>query len=201
MNFDPGALNPSGRSDPSENDDLRYFFLDRDAETDPSVKQLQDALMRNLPALRRHILRVFRDESVVNDYIDRLYGRLRKALGSIEPTDSAIWSRLVSLVHEDYRQNNKRRVSTSDLKDIGDLADPSGLEFLTDLFRKDEIDAFRDCLDDWIRQVFDVRLATQFQVKPDKLAKHFGLKRNTFDQRWRRGLKAGIAEYRRRRRP
>ena len=121
MNSNPGALNPS---DPSDDDDLRYFFLDRDAETDPSVKQLQEALLRNLPALRRHIVRVFRDDSVVSDYIDRLYQRLRKALGSHEPTDSAIWRRLVSLVHEDHRRNVKRFGSPSE---VDDVADPRGL--------------------------------------------------------------------------
>ena len=61
---------------------------------------------------------------------------------------------------------------------------------MTDLVRRDQIDAFRDCLDDWTREVFDVRLATQFPVSASELAKYFGLKRNTFDQRWRRAGQA-----------
>ena len=34
----------------------------------------------------------------------------------------------------------------------------AGLGFLTDLVKRDELDAFRDCLDDWTLQVFDVRV-------------------------------------------
>ena len=183
---------------PPEPDRETHFFLDRDAESDPLVKRLQDKIRQKVPAIRDHLRRTLGDDSKWPDYVDRLYQRARNALLTTpELDDQAIWGRFVSLVHEDRRMERKRFGGVAEIK-LARTADPSSTDFVADLARRDQLRAFRDCLDDWMKSAFDFRFATPEPKSSKEMAKAFGMKSNTFDQRWNRGLAAGREEYRRR---
>ena len=69
---------------------------------------------------------------------------------------------------------------------------------MIELVRKDQLQRFRDCLDPWMRQAFDLRFSRPIPLRSEEIATRFNILRNTFDQRWRRGLEAGLNEYRQR---
>jgi DNA-directed RNA polymerase specialized sigma24 family protein len=176
----------------------RHFFLDRDAELDPEVRRLQDLLQRKMPAIRGLLRRLLRDDSDLPEYMDRIYGRLRGALRSDTSLDeTAIWRRAVSIVHED-RKRAWRRGSNS--IDAGRLTvpDPESVRFVSSLVRLDQLQAFRECLDEWTRQAFDLKYSCSVGKSAQELAKRFGITRNAFYQRWKRGMDAGREEYLRR---
>jgi DNA-directed RNA polymerase specialized sigma24 family protein len=130
--------------------------------------------------------------------VDRLYRRARSALLSVpDLDDQAIWGRFVSLVHEDRRMDRKRFGGIGPIK-LAKAADPSSTDFVSDLARRDQLRAFRECLDDWMRDAFDFRYAALEPKSSKEMAKALGIKVNTFDQRWNRGLAAAREEYRRR---
>lgn len=79
-----------------------------------------------------------------------------------------------------------------------ETADPESLDFVTALVRRDQLKAFRDCLDEWTRQAFDLKFSSTNPLPAEALAKRFGITRDAFYQRWRRGMAAGREEYRRR---
>jgi len=182
----------------SQRDSQDYFFLDRDAEDDPMVKRLQDQIRHKVPAIRDHLRRTLGEDSKWPDYVDRLYQRSRNAL-LITPDldDQAIWARFVSLVHEDRRMYRKRFGYAAEIK-LARAADPASTDFVADLARRDQLRACRDCLDDWMKSAFDFRFSTPEPKSSKEMAKAFGMKPNTFDQRWNRGLAAAREEYRRR---
>lgn len=185
--------NVSGRPDKVE-----YFFLEAEPADDPQVNQLQQALIHNLPMIRDYLRRAFVDDLSLHYYVDRLYSRLRRALRKgIEITDSAIRSRLVSIVHEDRRRDRKRFIQESPTR-IERETDPRSVDFVTELVRRDQLKHFRDCLDPWMRQAFDLRFSRPIPLRSKEIAARFNILRNTFDQRWRRGLESGLNEYRQR---
>ena len=199
MRFNGNALGrfseeppPSGRG---SND---HFFLDDDAKIDPLVKGLQDKIRQQVPAIRDHLQRTLGDDSKWPDYVDRLYHRARNALlTASDLDDQAIWRRFISLVHEDRRMERKRFGGIAEIR-LAKTADPESTSFVSDLARRDQLRAFRECLDDWMKNAFDFRFATPEPKSSKEMAKAFGMKANTFDQRWSRGLAAGREEYRRR---
>jgi DNA-directed RNA polymerase specialized sigma24 family protein len=175
----------------------RHFFLDTDAETDPAVRRLQELLNRKRPAIRGLLRRLLRDDSDLPEYIDRMYRRLRRALCTDPQLDEvAIWRRAVSIVHEDRRRAWKRFVNIEVTR--MESADPESLHFVTELVQRDELQAFRNCLDEWTRQAFDFKFSSPAARSATELAKHFGITRDAFYQRWKRGMDAGREEYRRR---
>ena len=141
------------------------------------------------------------DDSRLEDVVDRLYNRLRNSRNRDVLNEDAVWSRLVSIVHEERRRERKRFWVRRGVRPLEQHADPDGLEFVTELVRKDQLRAFRECLDPWTWQVFDVRFSSPVPLKSKELAARFGMKVNTFDQRWRRGIACGINEFRRRHSP
>ena len=179
---------------------VEYFFLEAEPAGDPQINQLQQALIRNLPMIRDYLRRAFVDDSSLHDYVDRLYSRLRRALrNGIEITDLAIRSRLVSIVHEDRRRDRKRFIQESPTESPTRLErepDPRSVDFVTELVRKDQLQRFRDCLDPWMRQAFDLRFSRPIPLRSKEIATRLNILCNTFDQRWRRGLEAGLNEYR-----
>jgi len=182
----------------SQRDAQDYFFLDRESEDDPLVKRLQEQIRRKVPAIRDHLQRTFGEDSRWPDYVDRLYQRARNALVAAPNLDEqAIWSRFISLVHEDRRMERKRFGRVAELK-LARTADPASTDFVSDLARRDQLRAFRECLDDWTKSAFDYRFATPEPRSSKEMAKAFGMKLNTFDQRWNRGLAAAREEYGRR---
>ena len=174
-----------------------HFFLDGDAETDPAVRRLQDLLRRKVPAIRALLRRLLRDDSDLPEYMDRIYGRVRGALGSDPQLDeAAIWRRAISIIHEDRRRAWRLFADTEITR--METADPESLDFVTALVRRDQLKAFRDCLDEWTRQAFDLKYSSTNPGPAEQLAKRFGITRDAFYQRWKRGLAAGREEYRRR---
>jgi hypothetical protein len=174
-----------------------HFFLDRDADFDPEVRRLQNLLHRRMPAIRGLLRRLLRNDSDLPEYMDRMYRRLRAALRSDPKLDeTAIWRRAISIVHED-RRRAWRRFASTDVTRMGN-ADPESLAFVTALVRRDQLRAFRDCLDEWTRQAFDLKYSSPVQKSAKELAKRFGITRDAFYQRWKRGMDAGREEYRRR---
>jgi hypothetical protein len=198
MGFDHGAPeylfeNSSGIDDGG----AVYFFLDGDAETDPAVRRLQDLLRRKMPAIRALLRRLLRDESDLPEYMDRIYGRMRGALGSDPQLDeAAIWRRAISIIHEDRRRAWRLFANTEITR--METADPESLDFVTALVRRDQLKAFRDCLDEWTRQAFDLKYSSTNPRPAEELAKRFRITRDAFYQRWKRGIAAGREEYRRR---
>jgi DNA-directed RNA polymerase specialized sigma24 family protein len=175
----------------------RHFFLDTDAETDPAVRRLQDLLHRKTPAIRSLLRRLLHDDSDLPEYMDRIYRRLRSAMRSHPQLDEiAIWRRAVSIIHED-RRRLWRRFANIEVTRM-DSADPDSLDFLTALVQRDELHAFRSCLDDWTRQAFDLKYSSPLPKPAKELAMRFGISRDAFYQRWKRGMDAGREEYRRR---
>lgn len=182
----------------SEERSFEYFFLELGSIDDPKIHQLQQALTRNMPAIRDCVRRTVGEDSSLNEYIDRLYSRLRGALMSgREINDTAIRSRLVSLLHEDRRRAHKR-FHQEGFSMLERQPDPNSLDFVTKLIRKDQLKCFRDCLDPWTRQVFDLRFSRPSPLRPNDLAARLNMRPNTFHQRWRRGLEAGLTKYRER---
>ena len=188
---------PNESGDPERNPE-DYFFLDHEAERDPAVKQLQEKIRRIVPVIRDHLRGAFGDDSKWPDYVDRLYQRARYALLTTpDLDDQAIWGRFVSLVHEDRRVERKRFGGIAALK-LARTADPASTDFVSVLARRDQVRAFRECLDEWTKQAFDFRYASMEPKSSKQMAKAFGMKLNTFDQRWNRGIAAAREEYRRR---
>ena len=197
MRSNGNALGRSAEESPAI-DSQDHFFLDRDAEIDPLVKRLQDKIRQKVPAIREHLHRTLGDDSEWPDYVDRLYQRARKALLTTEDLDDlAIWGRFVSLVHEDRRMERKRFGGRGEIR-LAKTADPASTDFVSDLAARDQLCAFRYCLDDWMKSAFDYRFATSEPKSSKEMAKAFNMKVNTFDQRWSRGLAAAREEYRRR---
>jgi hypothetical protein len=187
----------AGDSGGPDNGQPRHFFLDRDAETDPAVRRLQDLLHRKMPSIRALLLRLFRNDSDLPEYMDRIYRRLRAALRSDPQLDEiAIWRRAVSIVHED-RRRAWRRFANMEVTRM-ESADPESLDFVTALVRRDQLQAFRGCLDEWTRQAFDLKYSSPVPRPANEVAKRFGITRDAFYQRWKRGMDAGREEYRRR---
>ena len=202
MKFLRGALLPStGQSDNQDCEDPGYFFLDQASSNDPAALQIQRAIVRALPSIRSHVRRMLGDDSRVEDVVDRLYNRLRNSEIREDVDDAAVWSRLISIVHEERRRERKRFSWGVTSARIEQHPDPDGLDFVTELVRQDQLRAFRECLDLWTRQVFDVRFSSPVPVRSQQLAERFGMKVNAFDQRWRRGIASGINEFRRRHSP
>ncbi len=185
-------LGESGVPDPRK---LPHFFLDNDAEGDPEVRRLQDLLQKRMPAIRGLLWRAFRSDSEMPDYMDRICRRLRRALLSGADIDErAVWRRAVSIVHED-RRKFWRRGYASISPTQSSMAEPDSLTFLVALVRRDQLEAFRGCLDDWTREAFDLKYSSPVELSGEDLAERFGIARNTFYQKWKRGMDAGRAEY------
>lgn len=198
MKLIPGTLLTNrAHSGIATREDSPYFFLETKADDDPSVSALQHAIVRQLPSIRNHIRRMFGDESRLEDVVDRLYIRLRNANLGTDISEGAIWSRLVSIVHEE-RRRERRRFEGTEATRMEALSDPESLAFVTELVRKDQLRVFRDCLDIWTRQAFDLRFSTPEPLKSKEMAKRLKMNVNAFDQRWRRGITAGLEEFRRR---
>lgn len=198
MGFDRGAAKYFSK-DPGGLDDGRpvHFFLDRDAEADPAVRRLQDLLRREIPAVRNLLRRFLHDDSDLPEYVDRIYRRLRGSVQSDSPPDkAAVWRRAVSIVHEDRRRARRLFANTEVTR--METADPESLDFVTALVRRDQLKAFRDCLDEWTRQAFDLKYSSPEPRSAEELARRFGITRDAFYQRWKRGMDAAREEYRRR---
>jgi hypothetical protein len=174
---------------------LPHFFLDGDAEHDPEVKRLQNMLQQKAPAIRELLWRLLRSDSEMPDYMDRIYRRLRGALlAGANLDEAAVWRRAVSLVHEERRRFWRRRNgSISPTRPA--LPDPTSLQFFIALVRGDQLEAFRSCLDEWTREAFDLKYSSPFELSGEDLSKRFGISRDSFYQRWKRGMDAGRAEY------
>jgi DNA-directed RNA polymerase specialized sigma24 family protein len=201
MRFTRDAHLSSGHSSESACEDPGYFFLEQNSTSDSSTAEIQQAIIRILPGIRAHVRRMLGDDSRLEDVVDRLYIRLRNSRNRDVLNEDAVWSRLISIVHEERRRDRKRFGSGAESRPLEEHADPDGLEFVTEVVRKDQLRAFRECLDPWTCRVFDVRFSSPVPLKSKELAARFGLKVNTFDQRWRRGIACGINEFRRRHTP
>jgi DNA-directed RNA polymerase specialized sigma24 family protein len=192
MGSDQSRVNSLPGSSDGSNE---YFFLDPAKQPDPAVHRLQKLIIKKLPALRDHVLRTFRDDSRLNDFVDRLYVRLRGALPSKpDLEESDVLGRFVSIVHEERRRERKR-FDDSRAVEIDRVADRSDFDLLIALTRKDELKKFIACLDDWTRQAFQLRYSSLRPKSTKELAKAFGIKENAFDRRWSRGMERGRAEY------
>ena len=199
MRSDPLAADclfeESGTPDPGN---VPHFFLDRDADVDPEVRRLQVMLQQKMPAIRGLLRRLLRNDSDLPEYMDRIYRRLRGALLSDTNLDeAAVWRRAVSVVHEDRRRLWKRNFASINPTKLS-VPDRTSLTFLNTLVRADQLAAFRACLDEWTLQAFDLKYSTPVEIQGKELAKRFGLSRDAFYQRWKRGMDAGREEYRRR---
>ena len=174
-----------------------HFFLDRDAEADPAVRRLQDLLRGEIPAVRNLLRRFFYDDSDLPEYVDRIYRRMRGALLADSQLDKvAVWRRAVSIIHED-RRRARRLFANTEITRM-ETADPESLDFVTALVRRDQLKAFRECLDEWTRQAFDLKYSSPEPRSAEELARRFGITRDAFYQRWKRGMDAAREEYRRR---
>ena len=174
-----------------------YFFLESADGIDPQITELQELLRRLYPKLRKLILGFFRDESVVPDFMDKLYVRLRGLAGTSEVTEQVVMDRLSSILRETRRREEARFVG-----DPGTLLewteDPGALGFLTRLVQMGELKKFRECVDPWTDEVIKLKLTIMGGASDKELAKFLGMSPDAFYKRWKRGRDAGLAEYRRR---
>jgi DNA-directed RNA polymerase specialized sigma24 family protein len=174
-----------------------YFFLEDPSACDPQTKHLQELLKRLFPRLRRQILRFIQDETVVPDFMDRLYDRLKRSLGTVELTEQVVMGRLGSILHETRRLERKRYVTDADSQ-LDEAQDPGSLKFLTRLVQARELKKFRECVDPWTDQVIKLKLTVMGEASDKEIAEFLGMNPDAFYKRWRRGREAGRAEYRRR---
>jgi hypothetical protein len=194
MKSDRGALKLY-KAQSVRDGDTEYFFLDDGIEQDRSVEQLKMLIRQSLPIIRDHVRRLLRDDALVHEYVDRLYSRLKRSLHLIPVLNQqVVKGRLISLIHEDRRRQYKR-FDSSGTDALQRRADPRSLDFITDLVRRDQLNAFRDCLYPWMRTAFDLRFDFAKPLRSKEIAKLFKISRSVFDKKWQRGLEAAIDEY------
>lgn len=175
---------------------VEFFKEDPDADA-MELKRMRELLEQMFPALRRQVLRLTRDESLVSHYMDRLYSRLRGRLGQVELDERAVMSRLVSLVNEDQQLTqvrfDQKRGSQLEL-----VADRQSGRFLRDLFVQSELALFKECSSPWIAMVINLRLGPAADKSDKQIADMLGMRPYAFSKRWNRGIEAAKEEYTRR---
>ena len=175
---------------------VEFFKEDPDADA-MELKRMRELLQRMFPVLRRQVLRLTRDESLVSHYMDRLYARLRGRLGQLELNERAVMSRLVSLVNED-QQRTQTRFDDKSAKRLELVADRQSGKFLKDVVVRSELALFKECSSPWIVMVINLRLGPAADKSDKEIAAMLGMSPDAFSKRWNRGIEAAKEEYARR---
>ena len=175
---------------------VEFFKEDPDADA-MELKRMRELLQQMFPVLRRQVLRLTRDESLVSHYMDRLYSRLRGRLGQVELDERAVMSRLVSLVNED-QQRTQTRFDDKSASRLEVVEDRQSGHFLKDLIVRSELALFKQCASPWIVMVINLRLGPAADKMDKEIAAMLGMHQYAFSKRWNRGIEEAKQEYARR---
>jgi len=175
---------------------VEFFKEDPDADA-MELKRMRELLQQMFPVLRRQVLRLTRDESLVSHYMDRLYSRLRGRLGQVELDERAVMSRLVSLVNED-QQRRQTRFDDKNASQLEIIEDRQSGRFLKELVVRSELSLFKQCSSPWIVMVINLRLGPAADKSDKEIAAMLGMSQYAFSKRWNRGIEAAKEEYARR---
>jgi hypothetical protein len=172
-------------------------FSDSDVEGEVQDRLLRQALIRNMPMLRRRIETAPQSEWSLHEYLERLYSRLRTRLLIADDLDYAIDAGIKSLLHEDARNRDRRRrrVQSFEGQPAETTPDPSGLRFLTALVCQDTLRSFIQVLDPWTKMAFYAVHIDGEDVPRAVIARRFGMKENSFNKRFLRGIEKAKARY------
>src|SRR5207248_27815 len=131
------------------------------------------------------------------DFVDRLYSRLRNRRSAIPDLDRAVEAGINSLLHEEARNRERRRmrVESLDAQPAAAIPSPSGLQFVTALVCRDRLNSFIELLDPWTRKAFHAVHIDCDDVPQAVVARRFGMKANSFNKRFQRGIEKAKEKY------
>ena len=165
-------------------------------ETADGIILLRQALIRNLPMIRRKISANPQLDSSLHDYLKSLYDRLRRRLRDVDDLDHAIDNGINSLLHEQHRNLDRRSFRVKPLgADAVSKADPDGLRFVTALISQDKLKAFMELLDPWTKNAF---IAIHLEGDGEAgaaVARRLGMRENSFQRKFRRGIDKAKERY------
>jgi DNA-directed RNA polymerase specialized sigma24 family protein len=165
-------------------------------EGNSESQQLQQALTRNMPMIRRQVHSALQSEWSLHDYLERLYKRLRNRLSASADLDQAIDAGIKSLLHEDARNRARRSIRLQSLDaQQSEPIDPYGLHFVTTLAVQDKLRKFIELLDPWTRTAFYAVHIDGEGVPRAVVAQRMGMKENSFNKRFQRRMEKAKDQY------
>lgn len=167
------------------------------SEISEESRRLQQALTRNLASIERQVNSVPQSEWSLHEYLERLYKRLSSRLPSIDDLDQAIRSGMRSLLHEDARNRDRRRIRLRPLDSQPNetLADPCALQFVTALVSQDKLRKFIELLDPWTKAALYAIHIDGEDTPRAIIAQRMGMKENSFNKRFQRKMEKAKEEY------
>lgn len=171
---------------------------DQNSDHDAATKRLRQALIQKMPLITRRIQAVPQSDWSLNDYLSRLYRRLKRRSSTTDDFDHAIDAGVSSLLHENTRNREKRFRRTQPINGATaeTIADPSALQFMTALVSRDQLRIFLELLDPWTKTAFYRVYMPGDAVPRAEIARRMGMRENSFNRRFQRGMEKARCRYR-----
>src|SRR5215469_3033558 len=151
------APSPERRARALEDSESRLLWIfEKDAAVDPVYAAMGKALCKKLNWIEDYVQRCLGEPGRGEEYAERAYRNLRGRIHLLRNLEAS----LVAEVKYEVLGDLQELRSHLSLDEIDEPADPSSVDFVAELMKRDLIESFRACMDEEFRHLFDYVFST-----------------------------------------